>query len=131
VEKQYEAIREGDLIRLRDPERLKYYASLRQGPGQPALDMKGEVVGLRPPHMVANRGDVVYLDLGRAKGVVPGMRLLLTRDAEELGDDGVRSLRGTGRLGVLQVLNTTRDASVARVLQVQGEVRLGDRVRYR
>jgi hypothetical protein len=131
VEKQYEAIREGDLIRLRDPERLKYYAALRQGPATPALDLQGEVVGLIPPTLVANRGDVVYLDIGRAKGVVPGMRLMLTRDAEDLGADGIRSLMPTGRFGVVQVVNTSRDACVARVVQSLGEVRLGDRVRYR
>jgi hypothetical protein len=131
VIKQYDAIREGDLVRLRDPERMKYYAALRQGQGAPALDLKGEVIGLLPPSLMARRGDVVYLDLGHANGVEPGMRLLLSRDPQDLGADGIRALKATGRLGVVEVLNVSRDACVARVTQAADDVRVGDKVRYR
>lgn len=131
VDKQYDTIREGDLVRLRDPERMKYYASLRQGPSTASLDLKGEIVGVAPPSMVANRGDICYLDLGRAKGLVPGMRLMITRDPDLVSREGMRSLKPTGRIGLVQVLSVTRDAATARVVQALGEIRKGDRVRYR
>ena len=131
IDKQYGTIREGDLVRLRDPERLKYYNSLRQGPSTAALDLKGEVVGMPPPAMVANRGDILYLDLGRAKGLVPGMRLMITSDPDLSGHEGMRPLRPTGRIGLLQVVSVTRDAASARVIQALGDIRYGDHVRYR
>jgi len=131
IEKQYETILEGDLIRLRDPDRLKYYATLREGPPTAPLDLKGEVIGLPPPGMIAHQGDAVYLDLGRAMGVSPGMRLMLWRDPSQMDEDGVRPLEATGRIGVLEVISVTHDACVARVLHCLGEVRLGDKVRYR
>ncbi len=41
VEKQYETIREGDMVRLRDPDRLRYYNSVRQkaAGGLPGTDV--------------------------------------------------------------------------------------------
>ncbi|HTB33628.1 MAG TPA: hypothetical protein VK842_02085, partial [bacterium] len=131
VEKQYETILEGDLIRLRDPDRLKFYATLREGPATAPLDLKGEVIGLADDASVSHQGDPVYLDLGRAAGVAPGMRLLLWRDPVQLETDDVRPLEATGRIGLVEVVSVTHDASVARVLHCLGEVRLGDKVRYR
>lgn len=131
VEKQYEAIHEGDLIRLRDPERMRYYATLRQGPSSPPLNLHGEVIGLGFSDLVAQRGGLVYIDLGRAQGVVPGMRLSLSRDAKPVGEDGIRMLQTSGRLGVVRVVNTSRDACVARVEECGGVVRVGDKVGYR
>lgn len=131
VEKQYEVIREDDLVRLRDPDRLRYYNSVRQGAPAVSLDLSGEVLGAAPPKLVANAGDVLYLDLGRSQGVVPGMKLNLYRPATELGVNDVRDLKVTGRLGQVVVVNVSRDACVARVLRSNGEVRRGDRVRYR
>jgi hypothetical protein len=131
IEKQYTTIVSGDLIRLRDPDRLKFYATLREGPGTAPLDLKGEVIGLVAGGMMAHQGDPVYLNLGRAAGVVPGMRLLLWREAEQLQDDDVRQLKATGRIGLVEVISVTHDACVARVVHCLGEVRLGDKVRYR
>jgi hypothetical protein len=131
IEKQYTTIVSGDLIRLRDPDRLKFYATLREGAGTAPLDLKGEVIGLVAGGLMAHQGDPVYLDLGRAAGVMPGMRLLLWREAEQLQDDDVRPLKDTGRIGMVEVISVTHDACVARVIHCLGEVRLGDKVRYR
>jgi hypothetical protein len=131
IEKQYTTILSGDLIRLRDPDRLKFYATLREGPGTAPLDLKGEVIGLVAGGMMAHQGDPVYLNLGRAAGVVPGMRLLLWREAEQLDADDERQLKATGRIGMVEVISVTHDACVARVVHCLGEVRLGDKVRYR
>jgi hypothetical protein len=131
VEKQYETIREGDLVHLRDPDRLRYYNSVRQGASNVALDLKGEVVGLPATRFFANPGDIVYLDLGRAQGLAPGSKLTLYRPAGELGAGDVRELKVTGRMGQVQVINVSRDSSVARVSRASAEVRLGDRVRFR
>lgn len=130
VERQYESVREGDLVRLRDPERLRYYSSLRQG-GTAPLDLKGEVLGMRPPKMVARRGDVVYLNIGRKQGAWPGLRLQLLREPEAIKSDGVLSVRQTGRIGQLEIINVAREGSTARVLRALGEVRVGDKVRFR
>jgi hypothetical protein len=131
VEKQYETIREGDLVRLRDPDRLRYYNSVRQGATALGLDLQGEVVGVDPLKMVAKPGDIVYLDLGRSQGLAPGVKLSLYRPAEELGVDDVRAVKVTGRLGQVLVVNVSHDSSVARIIRSSGEVRIGDRVRYR
>ena len=131
VEKQYETIREGDLVHLRDPDRLRYYNSVRQGASNVSLDLKGEVVGLAPMRFFANPGDVVYLDLGRAQGLAPGSKLTVYRPATEPGADDMRALRVTGRVGQVQVINVSRDSSVARVIRSNAEVRVGDRVRFR
>jgi hypothetical protein len=151
IEKQYTAVLEGDLIRLRDPQRLRYYALLRQGPPAADFNVKGEVAGLIPPSLFAIKGDVVYLSVGHDQGVTPGMRLMVVRehvllsgpdDSNDMmpmgpteptlaqGDD-LRELQPTGRIGVLEVVNTSRNASAARVVQCVGEVRAGDSVRYR
>lgn len=131
VEKQYETIREGDLVRLRDPDRLRYYNSVRQGASNVPLDLKGEVLGMPSPKLVANPGDIVYLDLGRAQGLAPGSKLTLYRPADVLAAGEARDLKVTGRMGQVQVINVSRDSSVARVLRSNGEVREGDRVRFR
>jgi hypothetical protein len=130
VERQYEPILEGDLIRLRDPERLSFYASLRQG-GSAPLDLHGEVLGVMPPALMAQKGDIVFLDLGRSQGAFPGLRLLLSRDADEPDREGVRPVRETGRLGQVEILNVSRNAATARVVRARAEVRPGDKVRYR
>jgi hypothetical protein len=132
VEKQYETIREGDLVHLRDPDRLRYYNSVRQGASATVpLDLQGEVVGVDPLKMSAKPGDIVYLDLGRAQGVAPGLKLTLYRSAPEPGIDELRDVKVTGRMGQVVVINVSRDSSVARVVRSNGEVRPGDRVRYR
>ena len=131
IEKQYENILEGDLIRLRDPDRLKFYATLREGGATAPLDLKGEVIGLPPPGLMAHQGDALYLNIGRALGVAPGMRLMLWRDAPVLEDGDIRPLKATGRIGVVEVISVTHDACAARVVRCSGEVRLGDKVHYR
>lgn len=130
VERQYETVREGDLVRLRDPERLRYYNSVRQG-GTAPLDMKGEVLGLLPPKLVGRVGDVVYVNLGRKHGAWPGLRLQLTREPEAIKADGVLSVRETGRIGQLELINVAREGSTARVVKAAAEVRVGDKVRFR
>jgi hypothetical protein len=130
VERQFGSVREGDLVRLRDPERLRYYNSLRQG-GSPPAELRGEVLAVMPPKQVAKLGDVVYLGLGRAHGAYPGLRLLLSREGGGVGKQGMRELRQSGRLGQVELVNVTREASVARVIKTIGEVRVGDQVRFR
>jgi hypothetical protein len=149
IEKQYNRIMAGDLIRPRDPERLKYYSLLRQGPSTAPKGLRAEVLGLVPPSLFAHRGDVVYLNIGRAKGALPGMRLLVTRGEDRPGpddpnelmpmgpisptlaqSDDLRALHPTGRIGVVEVINVTHDACVARVVESEGEIRAGDEVRY-
>jgi hypothetical protein len=131
VEKQYDTILEGDLVRLRDPDRLRYYNSVRQGPPAASLELTGEVIGMAPQTLMARAGKVIYIDQGRAAGLAPGMKLTLSRLPEELGQDDLRSIQTTGRLGQVQIINTSRDSSVARVIRCDGEVRLGDQVQYR
>ena len=63
--------------------------------------------------------------------MAPGSKLTLFRPAEELDADDVRALKVTGRMGQVQILNVSRDSSVARVIRSNGEVRPGDRVRFR
>jgi hypothetical protein len=130
VEKQYETIREGDLVRLRDPDRLRYYNSLRQG-GSAPLDLKGWVVAVPPPRMGAKPGQIVYLNLGSREGVFPGLRLQAFRDAPAPDREGMRPILPSGRLGTLEVVNVGRVASTARVVKAVGELRVGDRVRLR
>lgn len=127
---QYDIVKAGDLVRLRDPDRLRYYNSLRQG-GKAPLQLKGEVLGVMPPKMVAVRGDVVFVDFGRQQGAWPGMRLLVSRDAESPDSNGMLPLKQTGRLGQLELLQVSREASVARVIAADGIIRRGDKVRYR
>jgi hypothetical protein len=131
VEKQYETIREGDLVRLRDPDRLRYYNSVRQGQANVPLDLQGEVVALPPLQLMANTGDVVYLDLGRAQGLAPGSKLTLYRVPEELGPDDVRELKVTGRMGQVVVVNVSHDSCVAKIVHATEDVRIGDKVRFR
>ncbi len=132
VERQYETVREGDLVRLRDPERLRYYNALRQG-GGPPVEVKGEVLAVKYPKLVGRRGDIVYLNVGKKHGAFPGLRLLLSREPAPLAEslEGQRSIRNTGRLGQVEVINVSREASTARVVRAMGEVRVGDQVRFR
>lgn len=127
---QYDIVKAGDLVRLRDPDRLRYYNSLRQG-GTAPLQLKGEVLGVMPPKLAAVRGDVVFVDFGRQQGAWPGMRLLVSREVEDPDTNGMQPLKQTGRLGQLELLQVAREASVARVLDTNGLIQRGDKVRYR
>ncbi len=136
VERSYLEIREGDLARLRDPDRLRHYNALRQvGSGAPR-ELSGEIIGVQGGRTIARKGDVVYLDLGRAKGNLPGLRLTVSRDvpppvSPSQPANAQREGQRVGKIGQLEVLSTTRDACSAKVLKSNGELRLGDLVRLR
>lgn len=132
VERQYQPLREGDQVRLRDPERLRYYSAVRQG-GQAPAELQGEVIGFQPPKLVGRRGDLIYLDVGRRQGAWPGLRLQLLREPARPRADGRSTARmqKTGRLGLVEIVNVSRESSVARVVQAAGVVRPGDKVRFR
>lgn len=130
VERQYDIVREGDLVRLRDPDRLRYYNSLRQG-GSAPLQLSGEVLGPMPPKLVAKSGDIVFVDFGRKQGAWPGMRLLVTRLPALKDEQGLRPFLETGRIGQLELLQVSREASAAKVVSANGIIRRGDKVRFR
>lgn len=131
VEKQYETIREGDLVRLRDPEKQRYYATLRQGPSSVPPELAGEVAAVEPFSFVAAKGSMVYLSIGRAQGLAPGMRLAVHREAQPLDSAGGRSVVDSGRVGLVKVVAVYRYSATAVVLKTSDGLRPGDLVRYR
>ena len=151
IVKQYWNMVKGDLVRLREPQRSRYYALLDRKPAAPPKKLKGEVVGVMPPTLFAVSGDFVYLNLGVAKGVLPGMRLTVLGDLDpddfgpddydsslpmrpivitEPASDDTGVLAPTGGIATLEVVNASAGACVARVLECAGDVRVGDHVRY-
>lgn len=136
VEKGYIEINEGDLARLRDPDRLRHINALRQSGNGPPAELNGEIIGVHSGRTLARKGDVVYLNLGRAKGNQPGLRLTVSRDVPSPPSpsqpaSAQREGQAVGKIGQLEVLSITRDACSARVIKSAGELRPGDRVRLR
>jgi len=153
VVKQYWNMLKGDLVRLREPQRRRYYSLLdRKAADHPkAKALRGEVVGVMPPTLFAVHDDFVYLNLGVTKGVLPGMRLTVLGDLDpddfgpddyasslpmrpivdtEPASDDTGEVAPTGGIATLEVVNATAGACVARVLECSGDVRVGDHVRY-
>lgn len=150
IEKQYVNVLPGDWVRLRDTERRKYDA-LRYRKIAAPKGLEGAVIGVLPPSLMAVDGDVVYLNVGSAQGLSPGMRLTVvgTADTEsyrpddfdsdmpmspiqrvEPPSDDLSEMTSNGPIGVLEVVNATAGACAARVLHSVGAVSVGDHVRY-
>jgi hypothetical protein len=151
VVKQYWNMIKGDLVRLREPQRRRYYALLDRTPPARPKALRGEVVGVMPPTLFAVKDDYIYLNLGVAKGVLPGMRMTVLGDLDpdDFGPDDYDSslpmrpivitqpasddtgvITPTGGIATVEVVNATAGACVARVLDCTGDVRVGDHVRY-
>jgi hypothetical protein len=149
--KLYSNVLQMDLVRLREPQRAKYYALLDRKPAGTLKGLDGEVVGMLPPTLFAVRDDVVYLNVGLSKGLALGTRLTVLGDLDpdDFGADDIDSLMPmspipviqpttddmagvapTGGIATLEVVNASEDACVARVIDCVGDVRVGDHVRY-
>ena len=132
IEKQYDFIRTGDRLRLRDPDRARHFASLRQSAGDtPPSDLRGHIAEIQDSHTTASEGQFVYLDLGRAKGATPGMKLIVTRDPHEDPDPLKNQPGAVGKLGELSVVSVQKDSCTARVNRAITALQVGDQVRYR
>jgi hypothetical protein len=150
IEKQYVNVLPGDWVRLRETQRRRYDA-LRDRVIAAPKSLEGAVVGVLPPNLMAVAGDIVYLNIGSAKGVSPGMRLTVvgTADTEAYRPDDIDSdmpmspiqqvmpssddlseITSNGPIGTLVVVNATAGACAARVLRSVGTVKVGDHVRY-
>jgi hypothetical protein len=132
VEKQYDAGRVGDGLRLRDPDRARHYASLRPGNTEPpAADLHGAVVALQDGDTTIGAGQHAYLNIGRNQGLLPGMKLVLYRDVP-VGKDPLEIMPGpVGKIGELSVVSTQKNTSTVRVKKSTTGVRVGDLVKYR
>ncbi|HTB23303.1 MAG TPA: hypothetical protein VK914_11440 [bacterium] len=149
VLKQYANLLKDDGIRLREPQREKYYALLKRRRVPPRKDLKGQVVGVLPPNLFAVKGDIVYLDLGLKQGLRPGMRLDVIDDLNpeamepddddskmplhpmadvEPPSDDIGGLEPTGDIATVEVVNATDSACAARVIRCEDDVRLGEHV---
>lgn len=85
---------------------------------------EGHVVDVRDRHFVPNQQDVVFLDLGRESGVVPGDVFELIRDADPA--TGAQPERGA----YLRVVHVRQRSSSALLMQIlRPGVRVGQRVR--
>ncbi|HWP36372.1 MAG TPA: hypothetical protein VNL18_02350, partial [Gemmatimonadales bacterium] len=85
---------------------------------------EGRVVDVRDPHFVPNQQDVVFIDLGRENGVVPGDVFELMRDPDLAS--GAPAERGA----YLQVVHARQRSASALLMQIHRPgVRPGQRVR--
>lgn len=132
LEKQYEEVRPGDVLRLRDSDRARHFSSLRKGPSEASpSEIQGEIAAVQPPRRFAQAGRIVFLNLGRSQGIVPGMRLAVYRDRPEAAEP-TKVLPGPmGRIGELEVLSVHRSSATARVSKSVAPLAPGDRVRFR
>ena len=132
VEKQYDAVRVGDGVRLRDPDKTRYFESLRQATGvAPVSDIKGNIVGVQYMQSTAVKGSFVYLDVGKSGGALPGVRLSVYRSTDMSGDMFNDKPGSVGKLGEIEVLSVQRESSTARVIKADGGMAVGDQIRYR
>jgi hypothetical protein len=134
LEKSYMDVKVGDGMRLRDPDRARHFATLRQGATDSGGDVRARVAAIEDAAPMARAGNVIYLDGGSLRGVAPGMKLTLFREAaiappEEGPDD--RDTATLGRLGECVVVSVQRGSATARVLKSMTNIRVGDKVRYR
>jgi hypothetical protein len=132
VERQYDVGNVGDGLRLRDPDRAKHFASLRQNAGEtPASDLKGQVAELENRKLTIKPGQHAYLDIGRSQGVLTGMKLSIYRDVpKEL--DTTQILPGpVGKIGEFVVVSTQKNSCTVRLVKADTSLRVGDGVRYR
>ncbi len=132
VEKQYDALRPGDRLRLRDPDRARHFGSLRQASGEAAPSaLTGMVAAPQQLQESARAGQYVYLDFGRGQGLTPGMRLAVYRDQVPVTDNLNEVPGPTGKVGELEVVSVQRHTATARVTKSVIGLQAGDRVRNR
>ena len=151
VVRQYSYLQEGDLIRLRAGVRRRYDALLDLAAPSNMKSLTGEVVGMVPPKLLGAEGDIIYVSLGTAKGLRPGMRLRIDDDLSDRAlpadnddtlmpmspvdplvsaRDEVGSALPNGAIAIVEVVNASRWASSTRVLRETSVVRVGARVLY-
>lgn len=132
VERQYDSGKVGDGLRLRDPDRARHYASLRQNAGEtPAADIRGSVSELEGRMIALPASRHAYLDIGRNQGVLTGMKLQAYRDVP-LEQDTTKIQPGpVGKIGEFVVVSTQKNSSTVRLVKSVVAIRVGDKVRYR
>ncbi len=149
VVRVYGSFATGDSVRSRAARRRAYGRLLRRVAPKGAAPV-GVVVGVIPPKLWAGAGEVVCLNVGWRAGALPGVRLKVTShpNAEAAGfgpddessrqpasppgplpdpEDPPRELPN-GTIGMVEVVNASAQACVARVLDCRSPVQLGDRV---
>jgi hypothetical protein len=127
VEKQYDGVRTGDGLRLRNTDK-KAFASARKKKAvvdaAKASSLKGGITHIAHEHGVAKSGELVYLDLGEESGLVPGDRLKIYRVAPASGDrDGT-----IGELGEVEIISARKETSAALIIKTMVGLRVGDQV---
>lgn len=127
VEKQYDGVRPGDGMRLQATEQDEYEAA-RSGSksisaGAKPDAEKGSIVRLEQGRIVAAAGDMVYLDLGVASGLVSGKRLAVYREGKTSESEGV-----IGQLGEIEILSVQKNVSTAVVIKATLGMTVGDQV---
>lgn len=132
VDRQYDHGKVGDGLRLRDPDRARHFASLRQNAGEaPAADLKGEIAELQNRKLTIRAGQHAYLTIGRSQGVLAGMKLMIYRDVP-LEQDTTKIQPGpVGKIGEFVVVSTQKNSCTVRLNKAVTAVRVGDKVRYR
>ncbi len=128
VTKSYQDVRVGDSFRLRG-EKIPHHR-----PKALAGDLRGCLVAIRGYYELAAKGEVVYLDLGSAQGVEPGLRFTVQRKyPTEARRDSFDSapIEANGDLGQVEVLSVLRNTSAAVVIRSSNVMKVGDRVRLR
>jgi LysM repeat protein len=114
VRRSFAELQDGDLLGA-VPERP---VLVTPSPAQNAVAVSGTVLAISQQRQIAGPGDIVYLDMGREQGLVPGLRLSV-RSA-----DRSESTRPAGEIMVLRV---SGDRAAALVTQKSNhEVRPGD-----
>jgi hypothetical protein len=132
IERQYDTGKVGDILRLRDPDRARHYASLRQAAGEkPLPDLQGEIVELEQRRLIISTGQNVYLNIGRSQGVFAGMKLAVYRRLSRELDPTKIQPGPVGKIGELLVISTHKSSATAKMTRSDSAVSVGDRVRYR
>jgi hypothetical protein len=128
VTRVYLDVRVGDSFRLRG-EKIPH-----SRPQPLAGDLSGSLAAIRGGLELAAKGEVVYLDLGAAQGVQPGMRFIVHRPfSTQEQQDSFESapIQANGDLGVVEVLSVLSRTCTALVIRSSNALKVGDSIRLR
>lgn len=98
--------------------------------GRSPQDLSGVVVAAPRGRLSLARGDVVYLDLGNAQGVVPGEHFYVFGDAaRHLASEAQVALPSGKQIQAeLVVVSTRAETSTARIVESMNPVTVGEKV---